>query len=165
MGAYPQRIHRDLKPIGEVLTKFDLRPFLFFIVMNYQISILRRQGIETAVEARNARVRVNFCRYFLAHIMNRLFQSDRSVLLVSERLHINHSRHPIKITFEVIDGLTFVDPAGDAIYRLVGMVVRRVDPSPFEKANESTPHHFILCRRLIAVRRKRNKEFFERVLR
>ena len=165
MGAYPQRIHRDLKPIGKVLTKFDLRPFLFLIVINYQISILGRQGLETPVEARNARVRLNFCRYFLTHIVNRLFESDGSVLLISERLHINHSRHPIKITLEAVDGLTFGDPASDAIYRLVGMVVRRVDPSPFEEANESTPHHFILCRRLIAVRRKRIKEFLESVLR
>jgi hypothetical protein len=61
--------------------------------------------------------------------------------------------------------LTLVDPAGDAIYRLVGMFVCRVDPSPFEKADEFAPHRFILRRCLIAIRRKRIQEFLESVMR
>jgi hypothetical protein len=45
------------------------------------------------------------------------------------------------------------------------MFVCRVDPSPFEKADEFAPHRFILRRCLIAIRRKRIQEFLESVMR
>jgi hypothetical protein len=165
VSPYSERVYRDLKSIGKVLTKLNLGPFFFLVEVDNQISVLGRQRFETAVEAYNARVLLHFLSYFLAKVMNRVVESDRSVLPISPRLQVNHSRHSVKITLEVVDALTLVDPAGDAIYRLVGMFVCRVDPSPFEKADEFAPHRFILRRCLIAIRRKRIQEFLESVMR